>query len=30
MDEIDPEDKLNIFQYDNFYENTEAEWEEIK
>lgn len=30
VDEIDPEDSLNIFKYDPFYEKTELEWEEIK
>lgn len=29
-DEIDPEDKLNIFQFDPFYDKTELEWEELK
>jgi len=30
VDEIDPEDSLNVFKNDPFYEKTELEWEEIK
>lgn len=30
MDDIDPEDGLNIFKFDPFYEKTEQEWEDIK
>lgn len=30
IDEIDPEDDLNVFKFDAFYEKTEKEWEDIK
>lgn len=30
MDILDPEDMLNIFHLDPFFEKTEMEWDEIK
>lgn len=30
IDEIDPEDNLNVFKFDPFYEKSEQEWEAIK
>jgi len=30
LETIDSEDKLNIFNFDPFYEKTEEEWEAIK
>ncbi len=27
---MNPEDNLNIFKFDNFYEKSEKEWDEIK
>lgn len=29
-EDLDPEDNLNIFKFDPFYEKTEEEWNEIK
>ncbi len=29
-EDLDPEDNLNLFKYDPFFEKTEEEWNEIK